>query len=526
MFEWAVVRLAIYKARLAERSRLLFGSVSLLAPDRPQPVSAPPVDHIDVGRYGQVRHVRFALPADQAVRWYRGASFDERSLRAADRPVEVDAVLSEGLNAGPDFVDDPEWPSFGLPIASEELFAPGRAGDPAPFLGSGDGTARIHRRFGNGGGFAEVLSNPEIMRFIATRLHLDLVDYSEYLGSLVLVMPDPILRGVQHYVTLREEGNGEDLVYRLLPRPGRGVAGMTLTVLERRANLLSRFETVDVPADGLLVLPRSLPVQASGYVVVHPAFGVLEFQTPVPFIRQIRVSTTLVGQRPVANLSNPAGDDVVPSAALRIAEAEERRARKAGARRYAQTWFDEGEGDGPAAFVRTRLYRAQIAALVFDPYFAARELAEFMGAVPSTAVPLTILTSRHAFQRSRQEEDSDPTDPEDASVSSRVRRAKAELGRLRRFARTRGEFEARVSLSVWVVIGDVTFFDRLLIVDDAVWLLGNALDARRAHASLIVQVPDGEPVIRKVERIKAETLSFDAYVRRREKYLNNIVGGS
>jgi hypothetical protein len=40
------------------------------------------------------------------------------------------------------------------------------------------------------------------------RLHLDLSDYTEYLGSLALVVPDPVLRRVQHFLVPAEGANG------------------------------------------------------------------------------------------------------------------------------------------------------------------------------------------------------------------------------------------------------------------------------------------------------------------------------
>jgi hypothetical protein len=95
------------------------------------------------------------------------------------------------------FVDDPEWPTLGVPAGSDLLYSPGGPGDPAPFVGSGSGSARIHRRFGENTGFEAVTADAVAIGFLKRRVHVDLANYTEYLGSVSLVVPDPVLRRVQ-----------------------------------------------------------------------------------------------------------------------------------------------------------------------------------------------------------------------------------------------------------------------------------------------------------------------------------------
>jgi transposase len=60
-------------------------------------------------------------------------------------------------------------------------------------------------------------------------------------------------------------------VFRLVPRPGQAIAGLHLTVFERRANLLSRFETITVGNDGLVILSEQAPVEGSFAAVARAA---------------------------------------------------------------------------------------------------------------------------------------------------------------------------------------------------------------------------------------------------------------
>ena len=68
-FAWAVVRLATYFPALALQPRLLFGSVSLLTPDRPRPNSSDEVERHRLGKRGTVYFRRTVLSAHDALAW-------------------------------------------------------------------------------------------------------------------------------------------------------------------------------------------------------------------------------------------------------------------------------------------------------------------------------------------------------------------------------------------------------------------------------------------------------------------------
>jgi hypothetical protein len=209
--------------------------------------------------------------------------------------------------------------------------------------------------------------------FLRRRLHLDLSDYTEYLGGLTLVVPDPVLRRVQHFQVPAQDADGlERLVYRLVARPGQSFDELKLTVLERRSNLLSRFETVNVPADGLVTVESALPFDQTGYAISHTVQGVIAYQQPIPFIRAVRVSLGVAGRRvrvqvPRTSLRSPTDTYEITEyaheipvgvgqerddAIVKVVEAEQRRIRRAAAKRYKQTWFDGGQRDKAISFLR------------------------------------------------------------------------------------------------------------------------------------------------------------------------------
>ena len=548
-FRWAVIRLATHVAGPTSPPRLLFGTVSLLTNDRSRPQSDVGVAQHWVGK-GKREQVFFrstVLSAVEAIGWYRSPASAGLVTPIPSDPAEVDSALDGKPLASALFADDPGWPTLGIPSGSDILSSGGGPGDPAPFTGVGH--ARIHRRFGDDTGFDAMLADSRAISFLKRRLHIDLADYTEYLGSLALVVPNPLLRDVQHFLVPNEDGKGEQLAYRLLPRPGQSLADFSLTLIERQANLLSRFDTVAVPSDGLVTQPNLLPVQASGYAVSHPVHGILSYQAPVPFIRTVNVSLGIAGRRvkvvaPRSDSPRSATDeyevtefghevpinvgDAEPTPALtRIIEAEVRRDRRAVAKRYKQTWFEGGDRTAALTFLRGVIAGARSDVMVADPYFGASQILQFLHAVPRTAVDFKILTSRLAFESENLNSGSlhpedDILDDQTAGNPTLSPRHEAELARLDKFAASMATFANRGmrSATALVLAGKVPpLHDRFLVIDGTVWFLGNSLNALGDRASLILQVPDSEPILARLNAMVLKSTPFATYADRRRKVL-------
>jgi hypothetical protein len=216
------------------------------------------------------------------------------------------------------------------------------------------------------------------------------------------------------------------------------------------------------------------------------------------------------------------------SSLQRVFEAEARRERRATARRYDQTWFESGERSAALAFVRSWIARARSYVLVADPYFGARQILQFLHAVPRIDVSFTILTSRFAFEN----EDSEPsgvsangrndpkTVPSQPGGSGSREKRDAVVRRLDAYIAAMATFDSRgiKKVETLVLVGSTPpLHDRFLVIDDTAWFLGNSLNALGDRASLILQVPDSEPVIERLSRMKAQALPFDEYAKRRRK---------
>jgi hypothetical protein len=531
-FQWAVVRLATLQIKRGEAGRLLFATVTLLSPERPPPSKMVGVESQKLGKSGMtVFFRRTVLSAQAAVDWYRSLEEDSRTpmpFRQEDIENDKDGVTITVS----DLVDDPQWPNLGLPMAESLLAQPSGRNNPAPFIGSIP--ARVHRRFGNTEGFELLLANNETLTFIARRLHINLRDYPEYLGSMALVVPDPVIKQIDNFLIPAGDARGERILYRFVPRPGQTLDGLKIAMFDEQAHLLSNFEIRDIPADGIIDVDKDSCLGTYGYVVTHPAHGVLLYHPPSGFLRRIGLNIGIVSQ--VRKVSVPMGESpkshqteyrvrrtqydrgsvigdepTVPNMNVRVGGAARQREKAANAARYDQHWFGNGTREEAMAFVRVLVGRARNRIMVADPYFGVLQIPQYLLAITSDTVKVKILTSRLAFEGGYAPE----ADEEGASF---LQYPSALINILERFSKEieRVKKEGNADVEVVVLPGkSPVLHDRFLVVDDNVWFLGNSLNTLGERASMIIKLPNPDEVLSELEKMLKDAETFHTYHQRR-----------
>lgn len=515
----AVIRLATLQKQRGQAGHLLFATVSLIPRGRPLPPPMKGLDQCPVGKTGEtVFFRRVLLSVQEAVDWYRAlGSGDDKSpapSRNEERNSNYDGIKIEI----PTLTDDPAWPYLGLPIG-EGWFAhlSGRS-HPAPFIGNAP--ARIHRRFGSQEGFDLMLADDKAVAFIARRLHVDLRLYREYLGSVALVAPDPVLKQIDHFMIPASSEKGERIFYRFVPRAGESLAGLKLTTFDEQNHLLTDFTTQDIPADGILDVDKGDCIGTYGYVVAHQQHGVLAYSPPCPFLRQIGLNMHPVSSGGIT-VSVPTGESAnsprmeyqaaqcsplatqsligdaprIPNVNARVAIAASRREKLVNAKQYGQRWFPDGSREEAMRFIQGELRRAKSKVIIADPYLAGLQLGQFLYTVNPETTSVTLLTSSLAFKSKEQE----PSKTDDFSLR---------LAQL--------EKDAKVTAKAYVLQSSI-LHDRFLVIDDVVWFLGNSLNTLGDKASLIVKLPNPDEVIKQLENMLNQAISFDDYKKRQAK---------
>lgn len=520
LYAGAVIRLATLQKQRGQAGHLLFATVSLLPCGRPLPPPMEGLHQFPVGKTGATVFFRRALlSVHDAVDWYRslGSGNDITPIpsRNEERDDRYDGIKFE-ISA---LIDDPAWPSLGLPIG-EGLFAhPSGRSHPAPFVGNAP--ARTHRRFGSQEGFEVLLANDDSVAYVARRLHVDLRLYREYLGSVALVAPDPVLKQIDHFMIPASTERGERIFYRFVPRAGGSLANLKLTTFNEQAHLLAEFSTQDIPADGILDLDQGDCIGAYGYVVTHPEHGVLAYSPPYPFVRQIGVNSHMVtrsmtvtvptgesanssrmeyqaAQRSSLATQSLIGDAArIPNVNARVSIAASHREKLASAKQYGQRWFPDGSREDAMRFIQSELRRAKFRVMIADPYLAGLQLGQFLYAVNPETTSVTLLTSSLAFKSKESSKADD--------FSQRLNDLKE---------------KAKVTAKVFVLQSS-TLHDRFLVIDDAVWFLGNSLNTLGDKASLIVKLPNPDEAIDRLESMLTHAIPFDEYRKRQAKIQDN-----
>lgn len=134
--------------------------------------------------------------------------------------------------------------------------------------------------------------------------------------------------------------------------------------------------------------------------------------------------------------------------------------------------------------------------MIADPYLAGLQLGQFLYAVNPESTEVTLLTSTLAFKSKTQE----PSKIDD--FWQRMTQLKA---------------DAKLTAKTYV-LQPAVLHDRFLVIDDAVWFLGNSLNTLGDKASVIVKLPNPDEVIGQLEDMLRQAMSFDDYRQRQTRH--------
>lgn len=513
--KWCVVRLVTVKKR-NEENRLLFATLTELTPGRPAPTRMSGADDFRLKASGErLFFRRTILSKEDAIGWYRSLKQGVCSTPVPTR--KEDQETSDGCDfLVPRLEDAQPWPEFGLPI-NEELFSntKSRAINPAPFLGSVP--SRVHRRFGDRAGLETFLGDYGAQAFVARRMHVNLFEYQEYLGSAVYIAPDPVIRQIDHFMVPAKDGKGERIIYRIVPHPGESLEHVRVTAFDQEARMLTSFKTYRVPSDGILEVDKGTCMGAYGYVVTHEQHGVLAYQPSSSFLRQMNLNLRVSsGKRLKVNVplddsadsprieyegareselasSSVIGEVIDPGFGVRVAAEASKRQRLAEAKRSGQRWFDKNSRPEAMSLIQELLRGARTRVIIADPYLGALQLSQFLYSVHGSEVSVTLLTTKLA-------------------LTSNTDSANSKGDAVEEFERNLENLKKHQKLSPDVrVLSSSSLHDRFLVIDDDVWFVGNSLNSLGTKGSMIVKLPDPHEVVERLRNLAAAAPTLSAH---------------
>lgn len=323
-------------------------------------------------------------------------------------------------------------------------------------------------------------------------------------GSAHLIVGNPEILQFSLSLNAAEDGQARGIVARTLLRAGTSYDGLGLTVLERRYDGWRLLYDDHLPGPSVSIPVTGEPAEVAA--ILRRGGQLLYVGEPRPFIRTIQLGMHVnhTQRRVTVERSDPAksrtfsvalrglpmrsmvGMGAPPDGVDALRSIRKRIESVRAARMDDQVWI-RGDRDSALERLRRLLAQADDRLLFVDPYFGISELAEFVAAVPSTAVRIDVLGSAEGLRRP------------DGSGGGRRPLAPA----LRELVSTREAIRsgARVQpVSIRLMRGRPPgIHDRFLVVDRAVYLLGSSLNSFGVSGTMIVKLPHPERVLPELE---------------------------
>jgi hypothetical protein len=333
----------------------------------------------------------------------------------------------------------------------------------------------------------------KLRSWLTNALGFDVLAYDEFLFGLVLLVPNPALRGFACSIRGNLEGGGERIGVSLQPRRGEVLDDVrvwfketrpegTLTVLECKVDSLGRAE---------FDLPERCGLAA---VEVHSdRYGILGMDEPHRFWRGVTVDSevlTTAGSIKVPPRRKGEPEESAPlhardrklalrrhsrpaSAEHRLIELQSRRDSRSNQARPDGFWqgyageeviFD-GNREEAVTFIRHAVHGALHRVIWIDPYFNHIDLREFTFATQYVEVQVHVLVGRDHLHKTVDEQMPDGQLVGDVFAED-----------LQALAEELAGSHHRVP-DVYLLGGPArNYHDRFLVVDDFVWHFGHSFN--------------------------------------------------
>ena len=288
--------------------------------------------------------------------------------------------------------------------------------------------------------------------------------------------------------------------------------------MEGQEGVLTSFDTVPVPEDGLVIIERPSSVHGSGLVLTHKQRGVL-LQTPMrKFMRQMNMRTEVVERRVkvqapetdkkkspvneyVSEKKTLASDRTLgdapntTNAFQRLLEAKSERLLNHSAQLYDQTWFTTAQRKEALEHIREKIKHARSTIFIADPYFSANQIPQYLFAIERDEVKIQILTSNSAFKNIREAEAK-----KEIETAAEIEREISDgfVDTKQTLLKNLAIFQANHKNNIEIKVANTEsslFHDRFLAVDGRVWMLGSSLNSIGIRPTLIMRIPHGEKIL-------------------------------
>lgn len=494
-YEWAEV--SLFYERCDDKRTLVFAAVEFLTKwHEKAPIVENLYKKLPGGPNRELNFRRFHVPPGEGIRWYLSADSGTVSVAFGSENKELPIQVKS-------LAEEPRLPELVCESSTEDwgkLFCFGRRGG---------GSRWQYKRCMEHDFFQSEWTTKHreaAISWIKEVTDIDLQERQGLLGSLHLLLPNPLF----HSVGIRGSEKEGRVFLKISPYPGQSIAGLSVLAIDQRPAGISALQSLqNVGMQNVLDFPSK--VNQVGIAITCKERGLLYFSPPTPFVESIQIGMGIVsGQRKVVVPKTSAGRDetsytvsvvgetmpisvgksTIPSGTLATIQEIESIRRRATGKEMDQTWFETDEEERAERVIRNIITHTTEQMLIVDPYFGARELLRFALAVSRSAVPVRILTSKVFLN------DKFPESPTGETNGALLQK------NLQNISKSAGVN----SIEVRVLKGakKPAIHDRFLRSDSKVWLLGSSLNEFGSRGTMMIRIPDPDPIIERIEAAWSE----------------------
>ncbi len=456
-------------------------------------------------------HRRIKLTSEQALKLYINSDKEQAVRMIWDESV-TDKDGSKKIIKLPVHEQMPDWPYFSISKQSEECLC--------PFVPASWGICRLHHKISAATDpfLTKLCQTDEIIQWLRMCLKWNIHEYPELIGSMHIILPNPIYRSLEWKLIPAEgDHSSEEVFGHIFFREDKNICtGLELWTIERSVvGYLNINKTIINTPD---IFVRTVDrVKEYAYLVFSKEYGLLDYGGFFSFMRSMHFSISIKDKVRVVEIKEKKSvtkydvslDDNVSTSVVgnesstsvafeKLSYRKNKLFNQKQAKILEQHIFRRNDKLQAAEYIRSIFGKSKKRVIVVDPYFSTIDLYKFILSVSKAEVKIDIITSHNILK-------------EKVGNDCRGMQLIAELQNLK-------NKQFNNILQIFVMTGkSPAIHDRFLIIDDIVYFSGNSLNHIGERTSMMLRVPNPEDVLNLVDEItnnKHECITLEEWGNR------------
>ncbi len=410
-----------------------------------------------------------------------------------------------------------------------------------------------------------LLEHEKPVQWIKERLLWNINEYPELIGSMHMVLPNPIYRYMEERLIPGKGSEPDKVRIYLAMREGQVVTeNSKLMTIERSYIGLHNGQQTSLSGNYAMI---NLAGKAEEFSTLFycPLRGVLDYTKFASFLQSIQIDLRIKDAVRIVKMPDTGETYTVQVEShdtpivigrfdkedmpeIELGKKIGYHVRKHKAAKEAaiagQKLFENNSEEKARDYIRELIQHARKKVIIVDPYFSTIDFYKYVCAISSRSVDITILTSSlmlkaksdllnfnqtenqstidETITQNGISKNSDMTDNTDCYVN-RPEKGEELLQQIKTYGKQLNDNK----ISVSVMTGDQPLIhDRFLVIDDDVWFSGNSLNHLGERASMLIRLQDPTDVLRLITAVlgnKERVKPLDVWVAERKAAINKEI---